>query len=197
MLRQVRWYIQDGFTEFRRSPTLPSEAIYSFGINYFGTLDSSDLPSGNARPASLTDTRRLAFYQAAFAYASLLKLTTPDSRKDGRLGETYFARALALLGNPLEPGAFSQFDPGDMPALALMALYMAEVNRRDVAYMYIRTAMHFCTMHGVHCGHGVNEASKRIFWTLFCLDRWVSCLMGRPPSVGDEAIRLAEPADCP
>ena len=197
MLRQVRWYIQDGFTEFNRDPTVPSEVAYSFGINYFGKLDSGELPYGNTRHPSPTDTRYLAFYQAAFAYASLLKLTTPNSKQDGRLGETYFARALALLGNPLEPGTFSQFSPSDMSALALMALYMAEVNRRDVACIYMRTAIHLCIMHGVHYGHGVDEASKRVFWTLYCLDRWISCLMGRPPGILDNAIRLEPPVESP
>jgi hypothetical protein len=32
-----------------------------------------------------------------------------------------------------------------------------------------------------------------VFWTLYILDRWISVLMGRPPSISDESIRLPLP----
>ena len=208
MLRQVRWFIQDGSIQLSRGSTSsfgqsfgqPLDDLQSPGINYFGKFDSIELQSyytdlsDNGRLAQGRQ-RGLAFYQAAFAYASLFSLTTVNSKQDGRLGETYFARALALIGNPLDPAIFNQFSPDDMPALALMALYMLEMNRRDVAYMYVAIAMHLCMMHGVHRGR-VDETEKRVFWTLFCLDRWFSCLMGRPPNISDEAILLGEPVDC-
>jgi hypothetical protein len=42
-----------------------------------------------------------------------------------------------------------------------------------------------------------DEAFNRTIWTLYILDRWLSVLMGRPPAIADEAIRLPLPSDCP
>lgn len=50
--------------------------------------------------------------------------------------------------------------------------------------------------HGAHRGW-VDERGKRVFWTLYILDRWLSCLMGRPPTILDDAIRLPLPCDVP
>jgi hypothetical protein len=41
----------------------------------------------------------------------------------------------------------------------------------------------------------VDEASTRTMWTLYILDRWLSVLMGRPPTIADEAIKLPLPSD--
>ncbi|RYF36426.1 MAG: hypothetical protein EOO38_27690 [Cytophagaceae bacterium] len=41
------------------------------------------------------------------------------------------------------------------------------------------------------------EAERRAYWTLYTLDRWLCVLMGRPPTLADEAIRLPLPADDP
>jgi hypothetical protein len=74
-----------------------------------------------------------------------------------------------------------------------MAFYLIEVNRRDAAYMYVGIAVHIAIMHGAF-QYAADEASKRVFWTLYILDRWISVLMGRPPSISDESIRLPLPA---
>ncbi|KAK8919865.1 putative transcriptional regulatory protein [Metarhizium anisopliae] len=49
-------------------------------------------------------------------------------------------------------------------------------------------------MLGAHRGW-VDERGKRVFWSVYCLDRWLSCLTGRPPTITDEAIQLPLPAD--
>ncbi|KAJ9144217.1 Fungal specific transcription factor domain-containing protein [Pleurostoma richardsiae] len=198
MASQVRWFIQDGAGDAAGG-----------GIYYWGDMTtpptapilSSPPPlippssAGGAVPdPALKAHRHLAFHHSVFAFASLLGLTAPGSRRDGQLGEGYLARARALLGNPLDTSLFGK---GDVPALALLARYMLEVNRRDAAYVYVAVAMHICVVHGVHRGWQVDERGKRVFWTLYVLDRWVSCLMGRPPTILDDAIRLNLPADAP
>jgi hypothetical protein len=102
-------------------------------------------------------------------------------------------RARVLIGNPLDTVLFT---PGDVPVLALMAFYLIEVNRRDAAYMYVGLAIRIAVIHGL-CNTAVDEASKRSFWTLYILDRWLSVLMGRPPTIADEAIKLPLPSDVP
>ena len=95
-------------------------------------------------------------------------LTTTNSKQDGQLGEAYFARAKALLGNPLD---ITTYTFSDVAVMTIMASYMIEMNRRDVSYMYITIAIHISIMHGAHRGWSVDEQGKRIFWTAFCLDR--------------------------
>jgi hypothetical protein len=41
----------------------------------------------------------------------------------------------------------------------------------------------------------VDEATTRVIWTLYILDRWLSVLMGRPATIADEAIRLPLPSN--
>ncbi|EHA47236.1 hypothetical protein MGG_04213 [Pyricularia oryzae 70-15] len=183
-LSDLRYFIQEG-------------GAISGGIYFWGDLTS--LPHDEKGPAASTAAdlvahRPLAFYHAAFAYSTLFGLTTTNSKQDGQLGETYFARAKMLLGNPLEVATYST---ADVAALALMGMYMVEMNRRDAAYMYITTAMHIYIMHGVHRGWSVDEMGKRVFWTVYILDRWMSCLMGRPPTIQDEVIRLDLPREVP
>jgi hypothetical protein len=98
-----------------------------------------------------------------------------------------------LIGNPLDTVRFTS---SDVPVLALMAFYLIEVNRRDAAYMYCCLAVHIAVIHGLFRTE-VNEATTRTFWTLYVLDRWLAVLMGRPPTIPDEAIRLPLPRDVP
>lgn len=96
-----------------------------------------------------------------------------------------------LIGNPLDT---VRFTVSDVPVLALMAFYLIEINRRDAAYMYVGLAVRIATIHGLFRSC-VDEASKRSFWTLYVLDRWLSVLMGRPPTIADEAIKLPLPSN--
>ncbi|KAL8285763.1 hypothetical protein RB597_002720 [Gaeumannomyces tritici] len=184
-LEQVRAFIQDSGI---------SGGIYFWGdlsnchdgLNYGAALRPSSTAAGDLVPH-----RGLAFYHAALAYASLFGPASPNSKQEGELR---FACARILLGNPLEVSTYSS---SDIATMALMGMYMVENNRRDAAYMYITTAMHISIMQGIHRGCGTDELGKRIFWTVYILDRWISCLMGRPPTIADEAVRLDEPHDVP
>lgn len=183
MLKELRYFIQDGNGEF------PSGGIYWWG-------DMSNLAVSKAGSASLNavttdDTfRHLAFHHVCFALASSIGHT---SFQHSRLhtGEAYFKRARKLLGNPLDTVRFTL---SDVPVLALMGFYLIELNRRDAAYMYVSLAVHIAIIHGAFRSC-VDEASKRSFWTLYILDRWLSVLMGRPPAIADEAIRLSLPVE--
>lgn len=186
MLSELRYFIQDG------NGNWPSG-----GIAWWGDLSSvPGLPPMESEPHAVArdNCRHLAFYHTAFAVASQA-LTTPTRGPEAQtdLSEYYFSRACLLLGNPLD---ITRFTINDVTALALMGFYLIEMNRRDAAYMYISNAMHISIMHGAHRGW-VDESGKRVFWTLYVLDRWLSCLMGRPPAIMDDAIRLPLPCDAP
>lgn len=161
MLAALRYFIQDGNGDF------PSGGVFFWGDLSSVPLDlRSDPPAGS--PGTDARQRNLAFFHAAFAFATHLGLTAANSKLEGQLGEAFFARARLLLGNPLDTTTYIS---DDVSVLALMALYLVENNRRDAAYIDISTAMHISIMHGVHRGWSVDEMGKRTFWTVYILDR--------------------------
>ncbi|KAF2686284.1 hypothetical protein K458DRAFT_210405 [Lentithecium fluviatile CBS 122367] len=184
MLAELCYHIQHGNGDFA-----------SGGIYYWG--DINNVPAAVTLAPSQFDAinsdsyRYLAFHHVCFALAS--QIATPTLQHEEDPGNAYFKRARMLIGNPLDTVRFTL---RDVPVLALMGFYLIELNRRDAAYLYVSLAIHIAITHGAF-RHYVDEGSKRIFWTLYVLDRWLSCLMGRPPTLIEEAIRLPLPADVP
>ncbi|KAH8723828.1 hypothetical protein GQ44DRAFT_740804 [Phaeosphaeriaceae sp. PMI808] len=183
MLAELRYYIQDGNGSFS-----------SGGIYWWGDLSS--VPTSRASSTTLntmtTDDsfRDLAYYHVCFALASCVgqrsfRLTEQHT------GEAYFKRARVLLGNPLDTVRFTL---SDVPVLALMAFYLIEINRRDAAYIYVGLAVRIAVMHGAFRTY-TNEPITRALWTLYVLDRWLTVLMGRCPTIAEEAIKLPLPSD--
>lgn len=163
------------------------------GIHYFGDLSAQSW-LGLQSVGTSTPRRESAFYEAAFAVGTIYSLTAANSRRDGHLGEMFFARTRNILGDPMN---ISHYSFRDVPTLALMAMYMAEMNRRDNAYVYLSHATTVCCMFGGMKGSFSDERDRRIVWTLFCLSKDVSCLMGRPPQLPDEAFQLPLPEVAP
>lgn len=191
MLAVLRSFIQDGSDE---NP-YPSGGIYWWG----GLSSTPSLPvsSGHVE-TDIRSARRLAFYQTALGVACRIASTRAPPAGLGTAtaadrSDMYFARAAVLLGNPLD---VSHCSVGEVSVLTLMAYYLLETDRREAASLYVNLAARISMGLGVHRGH-VDERGRRIFWTLYVLDRWLSCLTGRPPSIPDEAVRLPLPADAP
>ncbi len=162
LLHKLRDFIEDG------NGTYPSGGLcYWGGITSVPPDPRAVAPSSNFLTPG-TNYRHLALHQTAFACATVVDRTAMSPGHDGPVGEGYFARARMLLGNPLDTTLWS---PADLPVLGLMAMYLAEHNRRDAASMAIGTAMHIAIMHGMHKGWSVDETGKRIFWTIYTVDR--------------------------
>lgn len=187
MLSVLRSFIQDG-SDDRPSPT--------GGIYWWGDLRSvpSATPSIGHVEADIRNARRLAFYQTALGLACRIVSTgAPAVGQIPDRSEQFFARATALLGNPLD---VSRPSVGEVSVLTLMAFFLLESDRKEAASVYISVAVRLSAALGVTQGF-VEERGKRIFWTLYVLDRWLSYLLGRPPTILDEAIQLPLPADAP
>nr|BDD69325.1 uncharacterized transcriptional regulatory protein [Verruciconidia persicina] len=185
MLAVLRSFIQDGSDD---SP-LPSGGIFWWGD--LSSTPSVPISSGHVE-TDIRSARRLAFYQTALGVACRIASTrSPGPGPAADRSDAYFARAAVLVGNPLD---VSRCSVGEVAVLTLMGYYLVETDRREAASLYISLATRISMGLGVHRGN-VDERGKRIFWTLYVLDRWVSCLTGRPPSIPDEAIRLSLPAD--
>lgn len=183
MLAEMRRYLQDG------DGNIPSGGIY-----WWGNLVA--LPSRSVKSASLRamtgDPKRddLAFYHVCFALVSCIH--QPSLRlSDKHSGAQYFKRGRVLIGNPFDTVRFSL---DDVPVLSLMAFYLIEVNRRDTAFMYVGVAVRIANIHGAfQTCH--NEQFRRVLWTLYVVDRWLSVLLGRSPAIAEEAIKIPLPSD--
>ncbi|KAL7931506.1 hypothetical protein V8C35DRAFT_309691 [Trichoderma chlorosporum] len=189
LLSKLRYLVQDGNGEW------PSGGIYWFGeLNVLPTQIAS---SPSSSEADVNEIRYLAFCHAALANiirAGISPQEAISSALTASLSETYFAQAAALVGSPLDVTRCCTIE--DAATLCLMSAYLIEMNRRDAAYMHVAAAMHICIMLGAHRGL-VDEKGKRVFWTVYILDRWLSCLTGRPHILMDDAIRIQLPADAP
>ena len=162
-LAELRFFIQEG-------------GGVSGGIMFWGNLtDVPEPPACAAASSSIPPTtadmqenRGLALYHAAFAYSTLLSLTSEGSKREGQLGEAFFARGRTLLRSPMD---ITTYTCQDVAIMAMLSMYLIEMNRRDASYMYISMAMHVLIMRGVHRGWSVDERGKRTFWTIYALDR--------------------------
>ena len=190
LLDELSVFLQDG------------NNLYPSGGIYFWPQSSSSSPTPTPAPNSvqgpsnhvlLAKKRDLALMNAKLAFASLLKLTDPNSRVDGALGEEYYARAKLLLGDMFETVSRTT---KDIPALALMAMYLIENNRRDTAYMVIGNAMDICITFGLHI-ESHSEVYRRTFWTLYILDRSVGRPLFRHDCLLTSPSQMAELPDGP
>ncbi|KAG9256932.1 fungal-specific transcription factor domain-containing protein [Emericellopsis atlantica] len=178
LLAELRYAIQDGNGDF------PSGGIYWWG-------DLETLPVPGPGESGLHSNEQLALYQAAFAMACQTRTASLRGADARKAAEAHSQRARMLLGNPLK---MPRNPAVRMSTLALMAFYLIEVNRRDAAYACVSMAIHIAVTHGFLRGW-VDEPGKRLCWTLYILDRWLSCLMGRPPTIHDDAVRMALPVE--
>jgi hypothetical protein len=188
MLTELRHVIQDGNGEW------PSGGIYWFGD--MTTIPTLPSVSGASPPTSsdLDALRPLAFHQAALAVITQTAKQTPAPGSVNS-AEAFFARAHRLLGgNPLDTSHYRSM--GEVSALLLMGLYLVQNHRREMAAAYLAAAVRVAVNLGAHRGW-TDESGKRVFWTAYVLDRWMSCLLGRPPSIADEVIQLPPPQDVP
>ncbi|VUC37150.1 unnamed protein product [Clonostachys rosea] len=179
LLTEFRYFLQDGNGDFP-----------SGGILFCGQLPMT--PPNPNRAAELKSAGQLAVFHMLFAISVRLGAGTGWEEQEHRTSGAFYSRARSLLGNPLDMMACSE---REVPALLLIALYFLEMNRRDAAYMTVSVALHLAVMYGAHTTWGYDEEKKRIFWTLFILDTWLSSWLGRPPSVIDTAIRIQLPQD--
>ncbi|KAK4187735.1 hypothetical protein QBC35DRAFT_434461 [Podospora australis] len=122
----------------------------------------------------------MALSYMALALGTVLKLAGPGSKASGRLGEDSFARAWKHLADPTQ---LTKSSLDDIASMALVAIYLVENNRRDGAYCWVSAALATCEKRGMHTRTLYRESDEvevRVFWTVYLLEKWLSCLLGRP-----------------
>ncbi|KAJ5625313.1 hypothetical protein N7510_001622 [Penicillium lagena] len=171
--------------------SLPTSGASNASFFYWGPLPDimRQVYSGDTLKDIYAHSIQLATLNAAMALATQQSPTLPSELQTG---ESYFARAYILLGRPLDTATRTH-----VPCLSMIGYYLLGANRRDAAYSYIRLAGHIAVTYGYYQSWMTSEAEKREFWTVYVLERFVSCLLGRPPMILDGNISVDLPTDTP
>ncbi|KAI9150794.1 transcriptional regulatory protein [Paramyrothecium foliicola] len=129
------------------------------------------------------------------AFGKTFTLQRPVGRRPP--GSEYFIRALQLLPSAatlcLEPVISTEI-------LCCIALYLHSVDHRHAAHTYIGQAMRTALCYGMHTEMPINqlgiehvERCRKIWWTVYLLDRQMTSLMGLPQSVQDRDVHCQLP----
>ncbi|KAH7169948.1 fungal-specific transcription factor [Dactylonectria macrodidyma] len=130
----------------------------------------------------------------------------------GPPGFGYFTSALNLLPDAHEEGSVLCVE-----TLALAGYFMQNMNRRDAAFLYIGMALRMATSLGLHQEVGFNtstglshsqdsasaldsaarEHRRRVWWSVYSLDRILSVKSGNPITIQDEDIGVDLPSRLP
>ncbi|KAK2052527.1 fungal-specific transcription factor [Colletotrichum caudatum] len=131
----------------------------------------------------------------------------------GPPGFEYFTQALNLLPDTHEEGSILCVE-----TLALVGYFMQNMNRRDVAFLYVGMALRMAISLGLHHeigsgpaqnplhGHeaklatlddATREHRRRVWWSVYSLDRIISVKSGNPITIQDEDIGVDPPSRLP
>ncbi|PFH62898.1 hypothetical protein XA68_11217 [Ophiocordyceps unilateralis] len=116
----------------------------------------------------------------------------------GPPGFDYFADSLGLLPETHEEGSL-----GGVEALALAGYFMQNMNRRDAAFQYLGRALRMAVSLGLHLEMGDDEDEagrerrRRVWWSVYSLDRILCVKSGNPLTIQDDDIGVALPSRLP
>lgn len=117
--------------------------------------------------------------------------------KDGPPGFEYFKHALDFLPNVYEQGSVLFVE-----VLSYVAYFMQTINRRDAAYTMIGIALRMAISLGLHqeisdqeIDGDAREQRRRVWWSIYSMERLLCVTSGHPLSIQDEDIDLLPP--CP
>jgi len=186
-----------------------AKRLYSAQYIYIGTIFSflqphvfeTRLRQIYSHPPDLENREEcLAFCQMLliFAYGQMYSVNQ-WSGNDGPPGFTYFKHALWLLPDIHQEGSILFVE-----VLSLIAPYMQNLNRRDAAFLYIGLALRMAISLGLHQevddpGMDIieREHRRRVWWSVYSMDRIISVKSGNPISIHDEDIDVAWPSPIP
>ncbi|EXJ96272.1 hypothetical protein A1O1_01398 [Capronia coronata CBS 617.96] len=133
-----------------------------------------------------------------FAYGQMYSVNQ-WSGTDGPPGFTYFKHALWLLPDIHQEGSILFVE-----VLGLLAPYLQNLNRKDAAFLYIGLALRMAISLGLHqevddpgMDMGEREHRRRVWWSVYSMDRILSVKSGNPVSIHDEDIDVNMPSPIP
>lgn len=117
----------------------------------------------------------------------------------GPPGFEYFTHALELLPDMHDDGSTLFVE-----TLALVGYFMQNLNRRDAAWLYVGMALRMAITLGLHqevsdpsLDDAAKEHRRRVWWSVYSLDRIQSVKSGNPITIYDEDIGVAFPSKLP
>ncbi|OJD22577.1 hypothetical protein ACJ73_06075 [Blastomyces percursus] len=115
---------------------------------------------------------------------------------DGPPGFEYFQQAMHLL-----PDFHEQPSVIFVEVLSLVGYYFQNLNRRDAAFLHIGLAVRMAISLGLHqevsddsLGDLAREHRRRLWWSVYSLDRILCVKSGNPLTVADEDIGVLPPS---
>lgn len=190
--------------------------LFAAQYTYIGTIFSFVSPSSFEKllQEAYKSPPDLVNQDACLTYAKLLVILAFGKMYsvnqwidyDGPPGFDYFTHVLQLLPDLHEQGTVLFVE-----TLALVGFFMQNLNRRDAASLYIGSALRMAITLGLHqepTHAGIDdewkEHRRRVWWSVYSLDRIHSVKSGNPITIHDEDIGVqlpsrlsSEPEFCP
>lgn len=183
--------------------------LFAAQYTYIGTIFSFVSPSTfeTLLREAYQSSLKLVDQDACLTYAKLLVILAFGKMYsvnqwidyDGPPGFDYFTHVLQLLPDLHEQGSVLFVE-----TLALVGFFMQNLNRRDAASLYIGSALRMAITLGLHqepTVAGIEEEAKehrrRVWWSVYSLDRIHSVKSGNPITIHDEDIGVELPSRLP
>ncbi|KAH6605214.1 fungal specific transcription factor [Trichoderma cornu-damae] len=204
-------------TRSRLPPIDMARRLFSAQYMYIGTIFAFTDPrdsferllleaySGLPDPSDRTACLEYAKVLLVLAFGQLYSVNQwVDFR--GPPGFDYFRDAVNLLPETHEEGSILCVE-----TLALAGYFMQNMNRRDAAFQYIGKALrmaislglhqevspHYCSQQGPALDKAAREHRRRVWWSIYSLDRILCVKSGNPITIQDEDIGVDMPSPLP
>lgn len=205
--------LQSRRTSIRNKARLPpldvARRLFAVQYTYIGTIfsftdpetfENSLLKAYQGLPENADSESRLAYAKVLMilAFGKLYSINQWIDFK-GPPGFDYFTAAVDLLPDVHEQGSILYAE-----TLAYVGYFMQNMNRRDAAFLYIGMALRMAISLGLHqevAGASLDETAlehrRRVWWSIYSLDRIVSVKSGNPLTIQDEDIGISMPSKLP
>ncbi|KAM0476788.1 hypothetical protein ACHAPX_006213 [Trichoderma viride] len=201
----------------RLPPIDMARRLFSAQYMYIGTIFAFTDPrdsferlllqaySGPPDPSDKTECLEYAKVLLVLAFGQLYSVNQwVDFR--GPPGFDYFRDAVNLLPETHEEGSILCVE-----ALALAGYFMQNMNRRDAAFQFIGKALrmaislglhqevspHYYSQQGPELDKTAREHRRRVWWSIYSLDRILCVKSGNPITIQDEDIGVDMPSPLP
>ncbi|KAF7564047.1 hypothetical protein G7046_g85 [Stylonectria norvegica] len=210
-------------TQVRLPPLEIARRLFAAQYTYIGTIfaftDQKDtfdelLISAYSGPPDPSDKISCLSHAKVLLILAFGQLYSVNQWVDfrGPPGFDYFTGSLNLLPDAHEEGSILGVE-----TLALTGYFMQNMNRRDAAILYLGMALRMATSLGLHQEVSLNAASgllqgqntspaldeaarehrRRVWWSIYSLDRILSVKSGNPIAIQDEDIGVDLPSRLP
>lgn len=183
--------------------------LFAAQYTYIGTIFSFTDPPAFERlcqeayrgPPDLGDQNACLTYAKMLIILAFGKLYSVNQWIDynGPPGFEYLIHALEFLPDVHEDGSILFVE-----TLALVGYFMQNLNRRDTAFLYVGMALRMAITLGLHqessnadLDAAAREHRRRVWWSVYSLDRIQSVKSGNPITIHDEDIGVAFPSKLP